>query len=260
MRCPTCAAFVDDSATSCTSCGSEVAVAPPPLPPELAAAPPAEAPARRPESPSDPGAMRACDGCGNAFPSMELQRVHAQRLCAACADKAEATPARPSSGRTPKAPTTATKSVSRTPLVLMGAAVVVLASVAVYFTVLAPGAGGDPVPMPAPAPTAAPPPTPAPTTVALPPPVRQPTDLTFEGTLQPWEPDPDPRKLGAPRFLAFVDALSGRELRVSNLNKYEAADYTVGKRYRVSYRDVPSEDKVVEIKYFVKSTRIELVR
>jgi hypothetical protein len=192
---------------------------------------------------------------------MELQRVHAQRLCASCADKAEAQPTRPSSGKLPKAPTARAATVSRTPLVLMGASVVILAGVAVYFTVLAPGAGGDPSPAPTPAPAGgevSPPPDGAPPVVPLPPPIRTATDLTFEGTLQPWEPDPANR--GNPKFLAFVDTLAGRELRITHVDKYIAGDCTVGNRYRVSYRDIPDDGKVVSTRYTAKTTKIDPIK
>lgn len=263
MRCPTCAAFVEDDATSCTSCGSEIAVgAPPPLPPEFEA--PADpgpsggsdsgsSPSRRPSSASgDPG---ICDGCQNTFPPMQLSRIHGQRLCDDCADRADRSSSSGShqvpgsgSGRVPSASGSHKQSVSKGPLVVVGIVAVALIGVAVYFTVIAPGAaagngnstaGVTPTAAPAPQPVVAPPVAPVPT------PIKRPEDITIQGTLQPFNRTPN----GDVPRIEFKDLVNDKTLIVTGTDRYVAEDLTPGKRYNVSFRGIRSDTGTQEVKY-----------
>jgi len=263
MRCPTCAAFVEDDATSCTSCGSEIDASPPPPLPENFEPPAEESPADAPAGPPGDGDRPAprpssdssgvCDGCQNSFPPMQLSRIHGQRLCDDCADRqdrasgshpaaASASGRQPSSGRQDQA-------VSKGPLVVVALVVVVLIGVAIYFTVIAPGPSGtQPAPTPstvqAPAPAPAPA-TPVPTPVVQPPPIKRPEDITIQGTLQPFKRSAS----GDVAQIEFKDAVNDFTLVVTETDRYVAQDLTPGKRYRVSFRAIRSDTNTQSVKY-----------
>lgn len=270
MRCSTCAAFVEDDATSCTSCGSEIdaSSAPPPLPDEFEApAAPStpsgsgggglpDTPTRRPDS----GEAAICDGCQSSFPPMQLSRIHGRRLCDDCADRADRAsgphPAigdggggdssgsgrQPASGRHDKA-------VSKGPMALVAVLVLVLGAVAVYFTVIAPGANPGTGPatnspaVDAPAPGPAPAPLPRP--VPLPAPIKRPENITITGTLQPFVRTPS----GDVTQIEFKDAVNDHALLVINTDRYVAEDLTPGRRYRVSFRAIRSDSNRQTVKY-----------
>jgi hypothetical protein len=210
------------------------------------------APSRRPSSASgDPG---ICDGCQNSFPPMQLSRIHGQRLCDDCADRADRSSSSGShqvpgsgSGRVPAASGSQKQAVSKGPLVVVGAVAVALVGVAVYFTVIAPGAAGSTTPntgavstpTPAPQPVVAPPVAPVPT------PIKRPEDITIQGTLQPFERTPN----GDVPQIEFKDAINDKSLVVTGTDRYVAEDLTPGKRYNVSFRGIRSDSGHQVVKY-----------